>query len=107
VERTLTDAEVAETELTIREFLPGLVPSIVRSDSFPDLFTPDRRPLIGSVPGRPRTFLATGFSGKGFKISSGVGSLIARQALGDPIHPDLEGTLGFADPGRFASMKAG
>jgi putative transposase len=25
----------------------------------------------------------------------------------DPIHPDLEGTLGFADPGRFASMKAG
>jgi sarcosine oxidase len=101
--RELTAAEVAESELTVREFLPGLVPSIVRSDSYPDLFSADGRPLIGSVPGRSRTFLATGFSGAGFKIASGVGALIARQALGHPTQPDLEGTLRFADPGRFAS----
>ena len=101
--RELTAAEVAETELTVREFLPGLVPSIVRSDSYPDLFSTDRRPLIGTVPGRPRTYVATGFSGAGFKIASGVGALIARRALGQPTHPDLEGALRFADPGRFAS----
>jgi sarcosine oxidase len=106
VARALTDAEVAESELTVGEFLPGLVPRIVRSDSYPDLYTSDRRPLIGSIPGRPRTFLATGFSAKGFKIASGVGSLIARRALGDPTHPHLEGALRFADPGRFASTKA-
>jgi sarcosine oxidase len=105
--RELTDAEVAESELTVAAFLPGLVPSIVRSDCYPDLFTADRRPLIGAVPGRPRTFLATGFSGAGFKIASGVGSLIARQALGHPTHPGLENTLQFADPGRFAEAWAG
>ena len=97
---------MAESELTVREFLPGLVPSIVRSDSYPDLYTPDRRPLIGTVPGRPRTFVATGFSGTGFKIASAVGSLIARRALGHPTPPDLEGTLRFAAPGRFASTMA-
>ena len=43
--------------------------------------------------------MATGFSGAGFKIASGVGSLIARRALNYPTHPDLEGTLRFADPG--------
>ncbi len=106
VARELTDAEVAESELTVGAFLPGLAPSIVRSDSYPDLYTADRRPVIGSVPGRPRTFLATGFSGAGFKIASGVGSLIARRALGHPTHPDLDGTLRFADPGRFASSMA-
>jgi sarcosine oxidase len=104
--RELTDAEAAETELTVGEFLPGLVPSIVRSDSYPDLFSADRRPLIGTVPGRPRTFVATGFSGAGFKIASGVGALIARRALGHPTHPALEGALQFADPGRFASTMA-
>jgi sarcosine oxidase len=102
VDRELTDAEVAESELTVREFLPGLAPSIVRSDCYPDLYTADRRPLIGAFPGRPRTFVATGFSGGGFKIASGVGSLIARKALGHPVPPDLEDTLGFATPTRFA-----
>ena len=63
--RELTAAELAETELTVREFLPGLVPSIVRSDAYPDLYTADRRPLIGTVPDRPRTYVATGFSGAG------------------------------------------
>ena len=104
--RELTAAEVAETELTVREFLPGLVPSIVRSDAYPDLYTADRRPLIGTVPDRPRTYVATGFSGAGFKIASGVGSLIARRALNYPTHPDLADTLRFADPVRFASMMA-
>ena len=97
---------MAETELTVREFLPGLVPSIVRSDAYPDLYTADRRPLIGTVPDRPRTYVATGFSGAGFKIASGVGSLIARRALNYPTHPDLADTLRFADPVRFASMMA-
>ncbi len=89
--RELTDAEIAESELTVREFLPGLVPSIVRSDCYPDLYSTDRRPLIGTVPGRPRTHVATGFSGAGFKTASGVGALIARRALGHPVDPDLEG----------------
>jgi sarcosine oxidase len=101
VDRELTDTEVAESELTVGAFLPGLAPSIVRSDSYPDLYTTDSRPLIGTVPGRPRTYIATGFSGAGFKIASGVGALIARQALGRQIASALEDTLTFAAPDRF------
>lgn len=101
--RGLTDAEVTESELTVRRFLPGLMPRIVRSDSYPDLYTADRRPLIGTLAGRPRTYLATGFSGTGFKIAPGVGALVARRALRQCTDPGLEDTLRFADPGRFAT----
>ena len=104
--RELTEAEIAESELTVRRFFPGLVPSIVRSDCYPDLYSTDRRPLIGTVPGRPRTHIATGFSGAGFKTASGVGALIARQALGHPVEPGLEASLRFADPGRFVDAVA-
>ena len=48
VPRELTAAEIAETTETVTEFLPGLIPSIVRSDAFPDLFTADHQP-----PSRP------------------------------------------------------
>ena len=69
VRRELTEVEITETHETVAEFLPGLVPSIVRADAFPDLFTADHAPLLGSLPGQPRTVFATGFSGLGFKIA--------------------------------------
>ncbi len=70
--------------------------------------TPDARPMLGEVPGRPGLVLAAGFSGMGFKISPAVGEALAeflltgaatrvdlaafrpgRFADGQPIHPDL------------------
>jgi sarcosine oxidase len=47
VPRDLTEAEIAETTETVQEFFPGLIPNIVRSDAFPDLYTSDRNPLLG------------------------------------------------------------
>ncbi|MBE8519588.1 FAD-dependent oxidoreductase [Amycolatopsis sp. H6(2020)] len=84
VERELTEEEIAETCETVGEFLPGLVPSIVRADAFPDLFTADHAPLLGSLPGRPRTVFATGFSGLGFKIAPASAEAAVSIAFGEP-----------------------
>lgn len=98
VDRTLTSVEIAESEETVTEFLPGLIPSIVRSDAFPDLYTSDSTPLVGFAPGSRRTYLATGFSGAGFKMASAFGAIAASEALDE--HSGVE-DLGFVRPERF------
>ena len=61
VPRDLTEAEIAETTETVAEFFPGLIPSIVRSDAFPDLFTSDSQPLLGFLGRVKRDLLRHGF----------------------------------------------
>ena len=97
VPRDLTDAEIAETTETVQEFFPGLIPNIVRSDAFPDLYTRDRNPLLGWLSDSNRIYSATGFSGGGFKNATGYGHIAAYEALGKQ---SLEG-LEFVRPERF------
>jgi sarcosine oxidase len=99
IARELTRAEVDESIETVQAFLPGLVPEIVRSDAYPDLFTSDSTGLLGPVPGSDRIYCATGFSGAGFKMSSAFGAIAASEALGQG--PFVEG-LDFLRPARFA-----
>lgn len=94
--RELTPGEIAESLDTVGEFLPDLIPSIVRSDAYPDLYTADQAPLLGLVPGRPRTVVATGFSGLGFKMAPAAGARAVALALGQ--RGDLPAGL---EPGRF------
>ncbi|SLJ96727.1 N-methyl-L-tryptophan oxidase [Arthrobacter sp. P2b] len=97
VARELTPAEILETTETVAEFFPGLVPSIVRSDAFPDLYTPDRHPLLGRLTDASRIYCATGFSGAGFKMASGYGAIAAHEALGKQLFSGLD----FVRPQRF------
>ncbi|MET3370889.1 UNVERIFIED_CONTAM: sarcosine oxidase [Jeotgalibacillus campisalis] len=97
VPRDLTPAEITETTETVSEFFPGLIPSIVRSDAFPDLFTSDSQPLMGFIDESSRIYSATGFSGAGFKMASGYGEIAASEALGKRWYDDLE----FLRPQRF------
>ncbi|MFJ5700476.1 FAD-dependent oxidoreductase [Arthrobacter sp. NPDC093139] len=97
VPRELTPAEIAETTETVTEFLPGLFPNIVRSDTFPDLYTKDGNPLLGRFSENSRIYCATGFSGGGFKNATGYGQIAAHEALGKQTY---EG-LGFIRPERF------
>ena len=61
--------------------------------------TPDARPMLGEVPGRPGLIVAAGFSGMGFKISPAVGEALAELILGGAAtHVDLAPFR----PGRFA-----
>ena len=95
--RELSTAEIADTLETVSEFLPGLVPSIVRSDAFPDLYTEDRNPLLGWLGESSRIYCATGFSGGGFKNATGFGHIAAYEALGKQSLDGLE----FVRPERF------
>ncbi|MBC9824070.1 FAD-dependent oxidoreductase [Terrabacter sp. MAHUQ-38] len=98
--RELSHAEVAESLETVQEFLPGLVPEIVRSDAYPDLYTSDETGLLGPLPGSDRIYCATGFSGAGFKMASAFGAIAASEVLGQG--PLVDG-LDFLRPARFAS----
>jgi sarcosine oxidase, subunit beta len=53
-------------------------------------YTPDRRPLLGPVPGADGLFLAVGFSGYGFMIAPAVGEALAALMTGRdtdlPVH---------------------
>ncbi|MGI9007425.1 MAG: NAD(P)/FAD-dependent oxidoreductase [Streptosporangiaceae bacterium] len=61
--------------------------------------TPDARPALGPVPGRPGLIVAAGFSGMGFKISPAVGEALAELiTAGAATHVDLAPFR----PGRFA-----
>jgi sarcosine oxidase len=97
VPRELTTAEITETTETVSEFFPGLIPTIVRSDAFPDLYTRDRNPLVGRFSGSSRIYCATGFSGGGFKNATGFGHIAAYEALGKQSFEGLE----FVRPDRF------
>jgi sarcosine oxidase len=97
VPRELTAAEIAETTETVTEFFPGLIPNIVRSDAFPDLFTADRNPLLGQLRETSRIYCATGFSGAGFKMASAYGEIAANEALNKRAFEGLD----FLRPRRF------
>lgn len=98
--RELTPAEVAESVETVQEFFPRLLPEIVRSDAYPELYTSDSTGLLGPVPGSDRIYCATGFSGAGFKMCSALGAIAASEASG---RGQLVDGLDFLRPERFAS----
>jgi sarcosine oxidase len=95
--RELSTAEIAETIETVSDFFPGLIPTIVRSDAFPDLYTQDRNPLLGWFCESSRIYGATGFSGGGFKNATGYGHIAAYEALGKGTFEGLD----FVRPERF------
>lgn len=78
------------------EYMPGLGElSAIRAWTGFRAATPDKLPLIGPCPGRPRLFLATGHEGLGITTSLATGRLIADQLLGRapaiPTEPYLPG----------------
>ncbi|WP_120521007.1 FAD-dependent oxidoreductase [Arthrobacter celericrescens] len=97
VPRDLTGAEIAETVETVSEFFPGLIPNIVRTDAFPELYTKDSQPLLGPFSEGSRVYCATGFSGGGFKNATGFGEIAAHEALGSRTFEGLD----FVRPQRF------
>jgi sarcosine oxidase len=95
--RTLLPEEAAEVRQTVTSYLPGLIPYVVRADTYPDLYTADGAPLLGFAPGSSRIVLATAGSGAGFKMSSGYGSIAASLAA----DPEKAQSPSFTDPARL------
>jgi len=63
--------------------------------------TPDWNPIIGAVPGCEGVYVATGFSGHGFKMAPTVGESLAQTVLGLPVRVSIDDY----SPTRFAEGK--
>jgi sarcosine oxidase len=98
VRQSLDADELTRVTRAVAAGFTSVVPDVVRSDAFPELYTADYQPLIGRDPGTG-AYLATGFSGKGFKMSAGIGKLVADAVVGG----DDRGVR-FADPARFLEV---
>lgn len=79
----LTPDEIAESEATVTRFFTGIHPQVSRQECLADLYTTDRQAIVGKLPGKARTHVATGFSGAGFKMSAGVGEMLAQSIAGE------------------------
>ena len=55
-----------------------------------DAYTPDKQPLVGRLPELDELYIATGFSGGGFKLAPGLGEAVAAELLDDEARPELE-----------------
>lgn len=97
MDRDLSPEEIDRCNKAVEEFLPGLFPTCVRSKAYPDLYSMDNNPLIGWLDEMPGVYVATGFSGKGFKMAAGVGEAVAKELSLDEQNPDIA----FANPERF------
>ena len=72
--------------LDVGEQLGHRVPSFAEAglvDSWTGVYdvTPDWNPVLGALPGVDGLLVAYGFSGHGFKLSPGVGRVLAQEAL--------------------------
>jgi glycine/D-amino acid oxidase-like deaminating enzyme len=79
-----------------REYMPGLAElTAIRAWTGFRAATPDKLPLIGPCPDRPRLYLATGHEGLGITTSLATAKLIADHLLGRspaiPMEPYLPG----------------
>ncbi len=87
---------------TFEERLPGWADAeLVRAWAGVCVSTPDRRPLVGAVPGATGLYAMTGFNGFGVMRAGGVARrLAALLSVGDGPSSERE-ALEFVDPGRF------
>ncbi|WP_269410174.1 N-methyl-L-tryptophan oxidase [Lentibacillus daqui] len=77
LDRDVSLDELKEVSEYVKELIPGLIPDPVRASVYMDGYTVDDHSVIGEVPGMNHTFLVSGFSGHGFKMSPVIGSIAA------------------------------
>jgi len=78
--------------------MPDLEPTVIRTGTYLDAYTPDGQPIIGTVGDTGNVIVAAGFSGRGFKMAPVVGGILADLAIGQRSHLDIRRW----SPDRFA-----
>ena len=78
-----TEVIQRELEALLAQLLGGL-PKVTHRWSGLLAFTPDRLPLVGPLPARPRVWAALGYSGHGNVLALACGEEVARAILGRP-----------------------
>lgn len=95
--RVLAPVEIAESEATANAVFHWYSSGSIRQECLADLYTTDCQAIVGKLPGKSRTYVATGFSGAGFKMSAVVGEMLAQSAAGE-----RNGLPSFWNPSRFS-----
>jgi sarcosine oxidase, subunit beta len=86
----LAQEQITAAQTRVDGRLPGVATTArIRAASACDAYTPDGHALIGPVPGVAGLYLATGFSGNGFKLAPEVGRCVAAELTTGAIHPEL------------------
>jgi sarcosine oxidase len=98
LDRSVSDAEVADMAEHLRDLLPTLPGRFMRADPCMYTTTPDEHFVIARHPAHEQVVVACGFSGHGFKFVPVVGEILADLAIdGTTRHP-----IALFDPLRFA-----
>ena len=95
--RELADGDEDDFRIALRRHIPDADGPLLAARVCFYTISPDGHPIVGVHPTRPRVIVAAGFSGHGFKFSSGIGETLADLAtLGDTTV-----AIALFDPGRF------
>ncbi len=86
--REITDDDAAEIDTFTQGHLP-LLGSRIQAAACMYTMSPDEDFILDTRPGDGQVFLATGFSGHGFKFAPLIGSIIANHVTGQPEEVDL------------------
>lgn len=81
-DQTVTMEERARAAAVAHERFTGLSAGPVRATAYADLYSRDLLPVVDWVDPHQRILLASGFSGKGFKMASTFGRLVGEILLG-------------------------
>ncbi|WP_158281074.1 FAD-dependent oxidoreductase [Promicromonospora sp. AC04] len=93
-----TDAEAEHLAGLLRRFAPGITTDGGEAAACLYTMTPDRRFVLGALPGRPEVIVAAACSGHGFKFGPAIGEAVADLVAGVD-RPDLA----FLDPARMVT----
>lgn len=82
----------------VQRWLPDLVPTVIRSGTHADAYTPDGQPVVGHTDATGAVTVAAGFSGRGFKMAPVVGAILVDLASRGETDTDI----GAWAPSRFS-----
>lgn len=75
--------ELDRVSALVEQRFAGLVPSAIRQSVHMDLYTRDEQPVVDFLAESPDVLVASGFSGRGFKLAPAIGETAARAVTGD------------------------
>ena len=93
-----TDAEGAHLAELFERFVPGITTAGGEAVACLYTMTPDKRFVVGALPGRPEVLVAAACSGHGFKFGPAIGEAVADLVQGTA-RPDLD----FLAPARMVT----